>query len=314
MPAVTRERPSRLPNVGDVPSERGVTTTVAHNLEGVRVGSVEDEEGPTGCTAIVFERGAVAVADVRGGAPGTVGEGYGFLSALVFAGGSLLGLAAVASAADAIHAQRGRGIGWTDIPTVGGAILNDYVAGRTWRYPDAALGAAAVAAAVPNSVEVGRVGAGRSATCGKLPPPGVESGQGAAAWTDGTTSVLVVTVVNAIGSIIGRDGKACLGPEPSERLVAAEGRAAGGNTTLTAVVTDARLDNRALHQLARQVHTSMARAIQPFHTSTDGDVLWAMTTGTSTATVSGDVLAWRTSEVTWDAALSIAGAAPRTLP
>jgi L-aminopeptidase/D-esterase-like protein len=278
---------------------------VAHAVEGVTVGTAEYEDGPTGCTAMVFERGASAAADIRGGAPGVVGENYGFLTALVFAGGSLLGLAAAAGAADEIHAARGRGTGWTDIPTVGGSILNDYVAGRTWRYPDAALGAAAVRAAEAGVVTTGKVGAGRSATCGKLPPPGIASGQGAAAWTDGTTSLLVLTVVNAVGSIIGRDGVARLGPEPTERLVAAEGRAAGGNTTLTAVVTDAALDGRTLRQLARQVHTSMGRAIQPFHTSTDGDVLWALSTRASSAAVSGDVLAWRASEVAWDAVLSI---------
>jgi 6-aminohexanoate-oligomer endohydrolase len=280
---------------------------VAHSVAGVKIGSAEYEDGPTGCTVMVFERGALAAADVRGGAPGVVGDGYGFLSALVFAGGSLLGLAAVAGAADEIHASRGRGTAWTDIPTVGGSILNDYVSGRTWQYPDAALGAAAVRSAEPDFVTVGRVGAGRSATCGKLPPPGVASGQGAAAWTDGTTSLLVLTVVNAIGSVIDRDGRARLGPEPTERLVAAERTPApaGGNTTLTAVITNASLDGRSLGQLARQVHTSMGRAIQPFHTSTDGDVLWALSTRGSSPAVSGDVLAWRASEVAWDAVLSI---------
>lgn len=278
---------------------------VAHEVAGVKVGTAEYEDGPTGCTAIVFESGAVAATDIRGGAPGVVGDGYGFLSALVFAGGSLLGLAAAAGTADEIHAARGRGTAWTDIPTVGASILNDYVSGRTWRYPDAALGAEAVRAAEPGVVATGPVGAGRSATCGKLPPPGVPSGQGSAAWTDGTTGLLVITIVNAIGSIIGRDGAARLGPDPTERLVAAEGRQSGGNTTLTAVITDAPLDGRSLGQLARQVHTSMGRAIQPFHTSTDGDVLWALSTRASSKTVSGDVLAWRASEVAWDAVLSI---------
>lgn len=278
---------------------------VTHGLAGVAIGTAEYDDGPTGCTAIVFEQGAVAATDVRGGATGVVGDGYGFLSALVFAGGSLLGLAAATGAADEIHARRGRGTGWTDIPTVGGSILNDYIEGRTWRYPDAALGATAVRRARPGVVETGPVGAGRSATCGKLPPPGVASGQGAAAWTDGTTSLLVLTVVNAVGSIIGRDGAARLGPDPTARLVAAEGRQRGGNTTLTAVITDAPLDGRSLTQLARQVHSSMARAIQPFHTSTDGDVLWALSTRASSTRVSGDVLAWRASEVAWDAVLSI---------
>lgn len=290
------------------------TATVQHDLEGVHVGTAVDEEGPTGCTAIVFERkGATAAVDVRGGLPGVVGERYGFVSAVVFAGGSLLGLGAIAGAADELHAQRGRSTRWWDVPVVAGAILNDYVEGRTWRYPDAALGAAAVRAAVPHLVEVGAVGAGRSATCGKLGGPGVASGQGAAAWSDGTVSVLVVTAVNAVGSIVDREGQVVLGPDPLARLEQAERRtreadaaAPGGNTTLTAVVTDAPLDANALAQMGRQVHSSMARAIQPFHTATDGDVLWTITTGASTSKVSGDVLAWRASEVAWDAVLSVA--------
>jgi L-aminopeptidase/D-esterase-like protein len=277
---------------------------VRHTVEGVRVGVANNEEGPTGCTAFVFDGGAVAATDVRGGAPGVLGDRYGFLAGLVFAGGSLLGLSAATGAAEEIHASRGRGTGWSDIPPVGGSIIFDYVDGGSWRYPNAELGAAAVRAAEPHAVPIGRVGAGRSATCGKLPPPGVDSGQGAASWTNGSTAILVVTVVNAVGSIIGRDGVAALGPDPIDRLVSAEQRD-GTNTTLTAVITNARLDGRALGQLARQVHTSMARAIQPFHTSTDGDVLWAMTTGASDETTSGDMLAWRASETAWDAVLSI---------
>jgi septum formation inhibitor-activating ATPase MinD len=59
------------------------------------------------------------------------------------------------------------------------------------------------------------------------------------------------------------------------RLANAEGSTAPqGNTTLTVVVTNQKLRSRALRQFARQVHTSMARAIQPFpesHWPGDGD-------------------------------------------
>jgi L-aminopeptidase/D-esterase-like protein len=279
---------------------------VEHGIEGLRVGVAEHDDAPTGCTVLVFETGAASAVDVRGGAPGVTGERYGFLNALSFAGGSLLGLATVAGVADAIHEQRGRGTDWLDIPAVAGGIIFDFVGeGRGWRYPDAALGATATRAAIAGSVPIGRVGAGRSATCGKLGQPGVPSGQGAASWSGAGVHVLVVTVVNAVGSIIGRDGTPVLGPDPLARLEHAESQPLG-NTTLTAVVTDARINHLALAQLGRQVHSSMARAIQPFHTSTDGDVLWALTTGTSTAPVNADVLAWRASEVAWDAVLSIA--------
>jgi L-aminopeptidase/D-esterase-like protein len=281
---------------------------VEHGIEGLRIGVAELDGEPTGCTVLAFDDGALSSCDVRGGAPGVVGAEYQFVNAVVFAGGSLLGLGAVAGVADAVHESKGRGIDWLDIPAVGGSIIFDYVEGRTWRYPDPALGAAAFRAAEPGLAPVGRVGAGRSATAGKMAPgPKTPSGQGAAAWTsaDGDVHVLVVTVVNAVGSLVDRDGTVVLGPDPRVRLGELETELRPGNTTLTAVVTDARLRTHELRQLGRQVHSSMARAIQPFHGSTDGDVLWALSTGRSTATVNADVLAWRASEVAWDAVLSV---------
>lgn len=78
-----------------------------------------------------------------------------------------------------------------------------------------------------------------------------------------------------------------------------------GNTTLTVVVTDATLEPDELRQFGRQVHTSLARAIQPFHTMNDGDVLWAVTTGTHPR-VEPTPLGVLASDVAWDAVLSAA--------
>jgi L-aminopeptidase/D-esterase-like protein len=77
------------------------------------------------------------------------------------------------------------------------------------------------------------------------------------------------------------------------------------NTTLTAVVTNQRVAGRDLTQLARQVHASMARAIQPFHTANDGDTLFAV----STYDVANDALpalnlGVLASELAWDAVLA----------
>ena len=94
-------------------------------------------------------------------------------------------------------------------------------------------------------------------------------------------------MVNALGAIVNRDGKVVRGNRDAsgERhhlnamIDAAYGAAgAPGNTTLTVVVTNQRLDRIILRQLGRQIHTSMARAIQPFHTTLDGDVLFAVST------------------------------------
>ena len=78
-----------------------------------------------------------------------------------------------------------------------------------------------------------------------------------------------------------------------------------GATTLTVVVTNQQLTARSLRSLGRQVHASMARAIQPFHTLFDGDVLYAVSTGQVEAVSLDDVgLGIVASELAWDAILS----------
>jgi L-aminopeptidase/D-esterase-like protein len=89
-----------------------------------------------------------------------------------------------------------------------------------------------------------------------------------------------------------------------------------GNTTVTAVVTNVRLGDEDLRQFARQVHASMHRAIQPFHTSFDGDVLFALTTDevslpdASSAqgrfAVNSTAVAAVAAETAWDAVLRAA--------
>jgi L-aminopeptidase/D-esterase-like protein len=76
------------------------------------------------------------------------------------------------------------------------------------------------------------------------------------------------------------------------------------NTTITLVATDHPLPPLLLTQLGRQVHSSMARAIQPFHTPRDGDILFTVSTGTSTASVNDWALAEFASDLAWDAVLA----------
>ena len=84
------------------------------------------------------------------------------------------------------------------------------------------------------------------------------------------------------GSLDRETGQRSFLIEESERIIAGEEPPLPlpdvGNTTLTVVVTNQQLDDRSLGQLGRQVHSSMARAIQPFHTLYDGDVLFAVST------------------------------------
>jgi L-aminopeptidase/D-esterase-like protein len=124
-------------------------------------------------------------------------------------------------------------------------------------------------------------------------------------------------VVNAVGAIHDREGRVVRGnldPSSGRRLPALEALAvagaqtprAGENTTLTLLVTNQRLTGRELSQLGKQVHASMARAIQPFHSVSDGDTLFALTTnevqeaGLQNVAHLGAIAA----ELAWDAVLT----------
>jgi L-aminopeptidase/D-esterase-like protein len=302
------------------------TGVLALGLPGLEIGVAEYDEGPTGCTVLHFPDGAACSIDVRGGSPGISGAGYEFVHAICLAGGSLYGLEAAAGVAAELLARREYRTGWMDIPIVAGAIIFDWGPRDNAVYPDKALGRAALRAARPGAFPLGPRGAGRSATVGKVfaYEEGEPAGQGGAYRRIGETSIAVFSVVNAIGAVVDRDGNVVRGhydretglrrplvPGVEERIAAGRPvRPPPGNTTLTVVATNLRLDARQLRTVGRQVHASLARAIQPFHALEDGDVLFAA----STAQVESDPLLDTTavgvvaSELAWDAVLaSVAG-------
>jgi 6-aminohexanoate-oligomer endohydrolase len=294
------------------------------DFPGLEIGVAEYDEGPTGCTVFSFPEGAASSLDIRGGSPGVSGAGYELVHAICFAGGSLYGLEAAAGVAAELLAQREYRTGWLEIPLVAGAIIFDWGPRDNAVYPDKELGRAALRAARPGVFPLGRRGAGRSATAGKLfaYEEGEPAGQGAAFRQIGETKVAVFTVVNAIGAIVDRDAQVVRGhyetstgarralvPGVEERLESGlPVRPPPGNTTLTVVATNLRLDPRQLRTLGRQVHASMARAIQPFHALEDGDVLFAVSTSELEADPLLDTTALGVvaSELAWDAVLSVA--------
>ena len=54
----------------------------------------------------------------------------------------------------------------------------------------------------------------------------------------------------------------------------------GGNTTIAVVATDAALDRDGLKRLAVMAQDGLARAIRPVHSPFDGDIVFAVSTGT----------------------------------
>ncbi len=303
------------------------------------VGIAEYDEGPTGTTVFYFPKGAKGAVDMRGGAPGELNaeilqNAYErrMVSAVVLSGGSWYGLSAATGVANDIKKVRTAEGNVDFIAGVVGAIIFD-VGGRRFSRvtPDDALGEAAVRSAKPGWFPIGARGAGRFAMQGVYFHRGdgaqnyadwPHSGQGGAFRNVGPTKVGVFTVVNALGSVVDRSGNVvrcgrndsgrnC--PSITEKLknflpIKAEPLDTGGptaNTTITLVVTNQKLPFSALQRLATQVHSSMSRAIQPFATSQDGDILYAVTTDeVENPSLSATDLSVIASELAWDAVLA----------
>lgn len=289
------------------------------DFPGLRIGAAEYEEGPTGCTVFHFARTATCAVDVRGGSVGSIGN-FGAVDAICLAGGSLYGLEAATGVAAELWARRGYSRDWGDIALVNGAIVFD-LRRENSVYPDKALGRAALREAREGIFPLGRRGAGRNTQCGgggaSLGAQPEKAGQGGAFRQIGPTKLAVFTVVNALGALVDRQGRVVRGhrdPASGERasyatlierkLADGVGEAPPhGNTTLTVLVTNQKVGR--LDQLGKQVHASMARAIQPFHTEFDGDILYAVSTGEVENPDLGDIaLGVLASELAWDAVLS----------
>jgi L-aminopeptidase/D-esterase-like protein len=268
---------------------------------GLRIGCAEYENGPTGCTVFAFDEPALAALDVRGGAAAVrestcIDEmnAEGVLDALVLAGGSTYGLEAASGVAAEIFKQRQGDVSFAKIPVVPAAIVYDFRERQSNVWPDRELGARAFLAARAGGIAIGRVGAGRNVSVGKIfgSTRAEWAGQGAAFLQIDGVRLLAVTAVNAIGNVINEHGEVLAGSrdpatgkrwDASQAVLESGSLAAGampnkGNTTISALITDAALDRLALKRLAVMAHTAMSRAIDPFHAPTDGDVLFAVST------------------------------------
>jgi L-aminopeptidase/D-esterase-like protein len=291
------------------------------DFRSLRIGTAEYEAGPTGCTVFYFPKGAQAAVDQRGGFSGTYLLGDGYVDAICFAGGSLMGIEASAGVAKGIFERR-KSVAWFDIPVVRGAIIYDFLPRKNFIYPDVNLGRAAFNNAKPNAFYLGRVGAGSHASVGV----GFDAqyaewgGQGGAFRQVGQTKVAVFVVCNALGAVHGRDGKVVAGnrdrktgetftiAEDVEERIQKGGnlKTASGRTTLLLIVTNQKMTERELRSLARQTNAAMGRVIQPLAAIDDGDITYAVTTNeVSNDDLGTTALGVIASELAWDAVLSI---------
>ena len=73
---------------------------------------------------------------------------------------------------------------------------------------------------------------------------------------------------------------------------------AGTNTTIGVVATDAVLTKAQAHRLALAAHDGLARSINPIHTMSDGDTLFALGTGKAGKSADMILLSTLAAEVT----------------
>lgn len=250
------------------------------DVPGVLVGHATDVRAATGVTVLTFREPNVAVADVRGGAPGTRELGiFGdaikpvTLNALMFAGGSAFGLGAAQGIMDAIEKEgRGAPTPMGPVPIVAGAIIYDLMVGLSDVRPGPDDGLAAYASRSSEPVAMGSVGAGTGATVGKL--KGIEfatrTGIGSAAATVGDATVGALVVLNAVGDVYSLTGERLTGSNDNDDH--GLGVPDGLNTTLIAVATNADISDRnELRRFGVRAHDGLASTVRPAHTRYDGD-------------------------------------------
>jgi L-aminopeptidase/D-esterase-like protein len=300
IPLLSQSR-SASPSKAAAVSVKGLTA-----VAGLRVGQYTLTERPTGCTVVVVDGdGAIGSYAQRGGAPGTRDtellnpvNSVEQINGIFLSGGSAYGT----SVADGVvryfeEKKTGYRIAGTVVPIVPGAILMDLgFGGNSAIRPGADCGYRAASTATNGPIAEGNVGAGAGATVGKLGggARAMKGGIGTAATVLPNGLVVAALVaVNAVGDVVDHATGAIVAgvrTEDGKRLAdarvllrspqpAANAPAAGANTTIAVVATNARLTKVQASRMALMADDGLARAINPAHTPADGDTVFALATG-----------------------------------
>ncbi len=272
------------------------------DVPGVKVGQKEDLRALTGCTAILFEEGAVGGVDVRGSAPGTRETDLlnpinlvEKVHAICLSGGSAFGLDAASGVMQYLEEHGiGLDVGVAKVPIVPAAVLFDLAVGDPKVRPNKQMGYEAAALATPKKFLTGNYGAGCGATVGKLAGPDLcmKGGLGSASiCLENGVVIGAIVAVNAVGEI--RDpanGKVIAGVYDrksgmildSMTLLEKNYQApipAGTNTTIGVIAVNADFTKAEVNKIAQMAQDGFARTIYPAHTMNDGDTIFAAATG-----------------------------------
>lgn len=289
-------------------------------VAGIEVGHFTDARRPTGCTVVLARGSAVAGVDVRGAAPGTretdllaPSNVVERVHAVLLSGGSAWGLDAAGGVMRWLD-ERGVGmqVGAGRVPIVPGAVLFDLPLGDPAIRPDAAAGYAACEAASRDAPAEGNVGAGNGAAVGKVfgIRRAMKGGIGSASVTVDGVTVGAIVACNALGDVVDPEtGQVIAGARSDDGHTLLDTRRAllrgvlpqpilpGTNTTIGVIATDAILTKVQAGRLATMGHDGLARTINPIHTLSDGDALFALGTGDSGKTLGMMTLGTMAAEV-----------------
>jgi len=283
------------------------------DVPGLKVGHFTDPRRPTGCTAILFDEPSAVGVDYDGSAPG---ESLVVMlqpispvekvHAMLLSGGGVFGLGAVAGAVRFLEEKK-VGYDWgspgTRIPLVVGAIIDDLAVGDARIRPDPESAHKACEAASTAAVAEGNVGAGAGGTVGRMLQRqgmrGMKGGLGTASLRLGDVVIGALAVVNAAGDIVdGRTGRIVAGARTvdgsdfADTVATLKRTLAAGpharveiedpvlrSTTLVVVATNVTYTKTELTKIAMMANSGGAWTIRPYHTTGDGDQLFAVSTG-----------------------------------
>ena len=262
----------------------------------VKIGNAQDDF--TGCTVLLFPKGATCGVDVRGGAPGTretdllkSEKAVQEVNAVVLSGGSAYGLAASTGVMRFLQEKKVgfKAMGGKVVPIVTQAVIFD-LNDKNYHFPDDKMGYEACKNAYEKDAEYGQFGAGKGATVGKI--RGMKycskSGIGAASMKVNGINITAIVCVNALGDVL-EDGKIIAGAKNNDGTFfdtqkwVEDGHLLdilkGSNTTIGCIITDAKLSKAQCNNIASCGHDGFARAIKPVHTDYDGDTLFCASCG-----------------------------------
>lgn len=279
------------------------------DINGVKVGHYSDFDNITGCTVILFNGKVAGSVDISGGGTSTrqidgllPHHFFANLNAILLTGGSAYGLDAASGVMKFLE-EKGKGLktgsGFV-VPSVPTAVIYDLGIGNGSVRPNADSGYNACLNASKN-FEEGSIGAGTGATIGKYLGLSQATKGGLASEScslPGGIKIGVLSVVNAFGGVYDcfdsnqciagvRDGNSRNFLDTAYLIKKGIPQTTNTirNTNLSVVVTNAQFNKDELQRIAGIANTGICRAINPCHTISDGDMVFAVSCGAKTAKV-----------------------------